>query len=180
MPKQRRNEQRLVGGCSRDLSLCNGCGHVLARLPDGGSRRCVPARRPARHSTSAPQLEIRGGDEFVGTQRDHVPSVPLSPSRTLMASPCRTTLRNLGSAEIETFAASPRFFAATACAVRVWRCNISRSPPGFGLGGIRQRRRRDQGLPGGSSRSISPHARSARVTVEPLGDHGCPWQQDAG
>src|SRR5882757_7213127 len=52
-PKQRRNEQRLVGGRGLDLSLWNGCGHALAHP------------------------------------------------------------RNLASAEIETFAASPRFFAAS-------------------------------------------------------------------
>jgi hypothetical protein len=36
-----------------------------------------------------------------------------------------------------------------------------------------------RGIPAGSSRSVSPHVRSARVTARPLDDHGCPWQQDA-
>ena len=59
------------------------------------------------------------------------------------------------------------------------RCNSRRRPQEFGADGLRRRRRCDRGIRGGSSQSTSPHAHSAMVTEEPLGDHGCPWQQDA-
>jgi hypothetical protein len=36
-----------------------------------------------------------------------------------------------------------------------------------------------QALSGGSSRSASPHAHSARVTAAQSGDPGCPSPQDA-
>jgi PepSY-associated TM region len=59
------------------------------------------------------------------------------------------------------------------------RCSIRRSRQGSGADGPRRRRRCDRGIPGGSSRSVSPHARSARVTAGPSGDRVCPWLQDA-
>jgi hypothetical protein len=34
-------------------------------------------------------------------------------------------------------------------------------------------------IPDGSSRSVSPHAHSAKATVEPSGDLRCPWQKAA-
>ena len=43
------------------------------------------------------------------------------------------------------------------------RCNSRRRRIGFGAGGLRPRSRRDPGIPCGSSRSVSPHVRSARV-----------------
>jgi hypothetical protein len=36
-----------------------------------------------------------------------------------------------------------------------------------------------EGIPGGSSRSVSPHARSAKATSRLSGDRVCPWLQDA-
>jgi hypothetical protein len=59
------------------------------------------------------------------------------------------------------------------------RCNSSRSPQGSGVGRIRQIRRCDQGIPCGSSRSVSPHAHSAKVSARPSGDLGCPSPQGA-
>jgi hypothetical protein len=45
--------------------------------------------------------------------------------------------------------------------------------------GRRRRLRCNRGSPCGSSRSISPHARSATVTVGRADDLGCLWQQGA-
>ena len=68
---------------------------------------------------------------------------------------------------------SARLCAATGASCP--RCNIFGKMQERGVDGARQRRRRDQDIPVGSSRSASPHTRSAKATApRPVGRE-CPW-----
>jgi hypothetical protein len=59
------------------------------------------------------------------------------------------------------------------------RCNSRCRPQRSGANGPRRRQPYDQGTPCGSSRSVFPHTRSAKVTAGPLGDLGYPSPLDA-
>ena len=59
------------------------------------------------------------------------------------------------------------------------RCNSRCRPQRSAANGPRRRQPYDQGTPCGSSRSVFPHTRSAKVTAGPLGDLGYPSPLDA-
>lgn len=59
------------------------------------------------------------------------------------------------------------------------RCDSQCRQQGFDASGRRRRRRYGRGIPCGSSRPVSPHARSARVSARPSGDRVSSWPQDA-